>query len=42
VPDDDEQAWLGARDLTFDRDCYESVVNGLLTADWTQGLPEHS
>jgi hypothetical protein len=38
-PYDPDQEWLGARDLSFDRIQYESLINGLLEADWSAGLP---
>jgi hypothetical protein len=40
VPYDEGQDWLGHRDLIFDRAQYESLINSLLDADWSQGLPQ--
>lgn len=40
TPYDEVQQWLGDRDLTFDRAPYESLINRLLEADWSHGLPQ--
>ena len=40
APYDPGQDWPGDRDLAFDRAQYVALINQLLDADWSQGLPK--